>query len=34
MQKGVVGPEFFPGSKVATDEQILQNYRDTLMTVW
>lgn len=34
MQKGVVGAEFFPGAATATDAQILENYRQTLMTVW
>ncbi|TQV97279.1 hypothetical protein V2A60_000098 [Cordyceps javanica] len=28
------GPEFYPGEQVKTDEQILDNVRESLMTVW
>ncbi|KID85913.1 choline dehydrogenase [Metarhizium guizhouense ARSEF 977] len=28
------GPEYYPGEKVKTDEEILNSVRDSLMTVW
>ncbi|EGX90743.1 choline dehydrogenase [Cordyceps militaris CM01] len=28
------GPEYYPGDKVKTDEELLDNIRDSLMTVW
>ena len=34
LQEVVIGEEYFPGSEVETDEQILANYANTLLTVW
>ncbi|CAD6885293.1 unnamed protein product [Tilletia caries] len=34
MQKIVTGPEFFPGPSVQTDAEILQFWKNNLMTVW
>ncbi|KAL9092387.1 MAG: hypothetical protein Q9159_000895, partial [Coniocarpon cinnabarinum] len=34
LQRVVIGDEYFPGANVTTDEQILENYKNTLLTVW
>lgn len=34
MQRAIIGDEYFPGPLVQSDAQILQHYRETLMTVW
>lgn len=34
LQRIVIGDEYFPGPDVKTDQQILDNYANTLLTVW
>lgn len=34
LQKIVIGEEYFPGPDVNTDDEILANYANTLLTVW
>ena len=34
MQQCVIGPEYYPGPQVQTDEQILETIRGSLQTVW
>ncbi|KAH8657801.1 choline dehydrogenase [Xylariales sp. PMI_506] len=34
MQEALIGTEYWPGSSISTDEQILAYIQDSLMTVW
>lgn len=34
MQKTVIGEEYYPGADVQSDEEILKQIQDSLMTVW